>query len=305
MAEDGQQFFTAAPARQHLLKNKLGALLTWKKPALIQTVGPNDPGAFDLFDTKRMKAVADCVDKLLRCTDDQIAIIMEPGEGSRSYAQEWHRFQTDLISSLIRSIPEWYLGGFGHPDHVADFDHWTKMPRFDVGELTCLTVGIGPNEFSWKQLHSLSTSKDRSTLCKPLEFLVLRYEQMHRKFCRYGRDDTVMPRDFIEWADQFEFEVHPGFRERLKMFHPIQDSSTPAAAPRKHDKREVDSIAQLFTAMAIEQFGYVPDAPRSPTTKEIASLAASLGISITEDTILKYLRIGATFISPDWKPHER
>lgn len=305
MADDRQLFFETDPQRQRLLQNKLGALLGWTKPTLTQTVGPFAPDVFDVFDVRRMKLINACVEKLESYASDQFNLIVEPGGSSGTQARDWQRFLSDEISNLSRQTPPWYAGGFGHPDHVADFVYWAKMSRFDVGELTCLTVGIEPKDFNWKQLLDLTTSNDRPRFREPLEYLVKRFEQLDRTFGLDRGGKTVLARRFIAWAERFEFEVHPGFLEPLRRFHSAGDLAEAAPAKPTQDKREVDSIAQLFTAMAIEQFGYDPRQARSPTTKEIEGLAASLGMSITDDTILKYLRIGAQFISPDWTPHKR
>jgi hypothetical protein len=305
LAHDGQSFFEADPQRKRLLSLKLRELLTWEKPVLFPTLGPFDPAAFDLFDEHRMKLIVSCVDKLANYTSAEIENILESGGSPTANAHGWPRFLVDEISSLSRRVPPWHIGGFGHPDHVADFDHWTKMPRFRVSELCALSMGINPGHFSWVQLNDLSSSKNRPHFDKPLEWLLKRFEQLHRRFSHSGRDTEVMPLEFLQWAERFEFEVHPGFLVPLQKFHPAQPASSPAAKTKKPDKREVDSIAQLFTAMAIDYLGYNPKQARSPATKEIAEFAASLGMKISEDTALKYLRIGARFISEDWTPKQR
>lgn len=70
----------------------------------------------------------------------------------------------------------------------------------------------------------------------------------------------------------------------------------------KPDRREIDSVAQLFTAMAIDYLGYRPSDARSSIPKEIAELAASMGMTISDDTVRKYLKLGAKFIDPAWEP---
>ena len=179
------------------------------------------------------------------------------------------------------------------------------MPKFDLGELTCLSVGISPTEYSWEQLFKMTKSRERAQFWPAVEFLVKRFEQLQRKFGLHGPDSSVRPADFIEWATHFEFEVDPGFWEPLKRFHvPKKTPEVAAGRAVKPDKREVDSIAQLFTAMAIDQLGYVPGQARSPIPKEIGAIVAGLGMTISDETIRKYLRIGASFISPDWKPEK-
>lgn len=294
------------PRHQRLLSEKLGALLTWKKPALERSVGPFEPQVFDDFDTSRLELVRACQEKLRTFTDDELSEILSTIERLPTDPHGWSKFLANEVNNHKRRVPPWYAGGWGHPDHSADFDYWTKMPKFDLGELTCLSVGISPAEYSWDRLFKMSTSKEREQFWPALEFLLKRYEQLYRKFGLHGRNGSVRPREFIDWAAQFEFEVHPGFWEPLKKFHHSKLTPGLAVGPTiKLDKREIDSIAQLFTAMAIEQFGYNPKQARSPITKEIAELAASMGMSISDDTVLKYLRIGARFISEDWIQGQR
>jgi len=301
LADDDSDDFSLTGERQRLLQGKLGALLFWRVPQLIQTVGPFDPSAFDPYDKKRRKLIDACVERLGTHSDEQISEIVQNWEERAKDPHGWRKFLTDDIHTLKSKIPEWYIGGFGHPDHVADFDYWTKMLRFDVSELTCLTVGINPNEFSARPLMDLSSSIDRGKFCRPLEFLIQRYEQLQRAFGHHN----VYQKDFIQWATQFEFEVHPGFIGPMKRFHAAAKAAVETIPPQKPDQREIDKIAQLFTALAIDALGYVPSQHRSPVPKEICEIAASMGLSVSEDTVRKYLRSGASFIPADWKPNQR
>ena len=199
-------------------------------------------------------------------------------------------------------MPSWHAGGFGHPDHAADFGYWTKMPQFDLGELTCLSVGICPTEFSTTKLYELSLSKERHKFSAEIKYLVLRFELFKRNFDPYERNAATSPDKFIEWVDQFQEDVHPDFLRPLRAFQLKQDMATDAPTIGKLDKREVDTIAQLFTALAIDYLGYKPRQPRSPIPKEIANLAASMGMTVTDETVRKYLRNGERFIAHDWVP---
>lgn len=301
MAENTEPAFADDPRRRDLLSKKLGSLLTWKRPGLMQTIGPFDPTVFDAFEVSSTNLIGSCVAKLRSFSEDAISEILKAVETHSSDAQGWTKYLVDEISALRRSMPPWFAGGWGHPDHQADFDYWAKMPRFELGELTCLSVGIDANEYTWKKLYDLSCSEDRPKFWPALEFLVKRYELLHRTFGFHGRSDNVRPREFIDWANKVEFEVHPVFWKELTRFNKTNTSPSGVPTTKKPDRREIDSIAMLFTAMAIDQLGYEPKQPRSPIPKEIAELAAGLGMSISEDTILKYLRIGASFIPDDWK----
>jgi hypothetical protein len=179
------------------------------------------------------------------------------------------------------------------------------MPHLSVDEAVHLSVGIEPETFSTRDFADFE-KKPSSDLWPAIVFFLRRREQFRRQFDPQRNGWKVQPRDLIAWIDRVELEVHPEFLQLLRKLH--GGASSPAgarpAAPRP-DKREVDTVAQLFTAMAIEYFGYDPKALRSPVTKEIAELAASMGIELSDDTVRKYLQIGARFIPDDWMPNSR
>lgn len=135
-----------------------------------------------------------------------------------------------------------------------------------------------------------------------MKFLQDRYELLQRRFGHGYRDRTVGAADFLGWALRIDLEMPADLRELLKRYHMRSSvSQAAAAAPERTDKREIDKVAQLVVAMAIDGYGYDPDARRSAIPKEIADAAAKYGAEIHPDTIRKYLRIGASFLAPDWK----
>ncbi|UWR05202.1 hypothetical protein K3740_21645 (plasmid) [Ruegeria conchae] len=139
----------------------------------------------------------------------------------------------------------------------------------------------------------------------PLEFMLRRREQIERQFPHFVHRGKFSPREFFDWVNLVGLEIHPEFTSRYLKNSPSDDSveaiNRRAQQPdSKTDKREIDTITQLFAAMAIRELGYDPDAKRSPIPKEIAELAAELGLNISDETIRKYLRRGASFLPPDW-----
>lgn len=292
-------------ARQDLLRGKFGPLLEWKVPKITETIGPFEPDAFDPYRSRLEELISACTDRLKSHSDDEVKDIKEAVDQEITDAHGWQALLANEISSLRNRMPAWYIGGFGHPDHLADFSYWARMPHFSVAELTCLSVGINPQEFGREKLQELASSKDRHRFHDALAFIVKRYEQLQRAFGRGSLETKVYAKDFIAWVDQFVFEIHPEFIRPLKRFHSPPELSVEATAAKRPDKREIDTIAQLFTAMAIDHLGYVPGQARSPIPKEIAELAASMGLSVKDETVRKYLRIGQSFISSEWKPRRR
>ena len=288
--------------RRKLLATKFGQLLDWEPPDIRRTVGPFDPSVFSGFNTKRLELIADCTKRLRQFDDTEInQIIDRRGDDPDNPLREWLSFRRDDIDRLHKSVPAWFDGGFGHPDFAADFENWCKMPSFSVAEALSLSIGIEPGHFQKKRLDAMSKGAFHG-LPSALRFLIMRYEQLNRRFNTHQIGDRVRPEKLLAWSDQVEFELHPRFRELLTRFHPCDsnDEASPAQKNRT-DKREVDKVAQLFAAMAIDTYGYDPSAARSPIPKEICDLAASMGLSVSDDTVRKYLKRGSSFIPEDWR----
>ena len=107
-------------------------------------------------------------------------------------------------------------------------------------------------------------------------------------------------------------EWYDALRQRLATESETQAVSTDAeredaqaltveSAP---EGREVASLAKLLTAIAIEEYGYDPASRRSPIPREIQDIATRLGLSVSQDTIRKYLQMGARYLPKDHQNDE-
>ncbi|WGH78617.1 hypothetical protein [Jannaschia ovalis] len=317
--------------RQKLLEGGLGRWFAWKTPKVSKTVGPFDPAPFLEFNTQRQKTIDEFKAKLQDYSNEEIAMILgprntrppspkqhrlrvDPGPMARiprgdppdridRLKSEWSGFASSRRDALRSAEPEWFAAGFGHPDHLANFEYWSRMPDYTMAETTCLSIGIEPDGFSERRLKELRRDKKFKD-CGVLNFLVQRYEQLRRRFDPADHGWRVKPAKFLDWVDHFEIEVHGDFVDHLRRYHGRDKAVTAREANKpSSDRREVDSIAKLFTAMAIEYYGYDPTAARSPIPREITDMAANLGLSISDETVRKYLRIGAKAIPDDWKPN--
>ena len=283
------------PTRLRLLQAKLGSLSEWKKPGIVQSIGPFEPDAFDDFDARRTKLIEECCERLRGYDEAGLASITGSSGNRDGPGREWHAFMAGDIDRLTRRMPPWYAGGFGHPSHLADFEYWAKMPSFKVAELTCLSVGINPGEFPNDVLVALVEKFD--DLFEPVKFLVRRYEQLRRKFDPSHRNWSVSPRDMLDWTAQVEFDVHPQFLGRLRQWHgPREAARSTTGTNRPVDRREINSIATIIAIIAIDKMRYVPGANRSEIPKKISDLAAQHGIAISQETVRKYLSLGASFL---------
>lgn len=214
----------------------------------------------------------------------------------------WAGFLSAEIGSLIRKTPPWYAGGFGHPDHVADFPFWARMAYVSVREAACLSVGVGPDDFPQADLDAIR--KVSATARWPAhDFLLRRIDQMQRAFDPAGYGWRIDPGSFLSWVDRVEFEVHPEYLRLLRAFHGREASRTDSlaasengnsASSGRENPREVDTMARLFLVIAMEKLGYDPKNRRSSIAKAIVDMASKHGISVSEDTVRKYLRRGAS-----------
>lgn len=82
----------------------------------------------------------------------------------------------------------------------------------------------------------------------------------------------------------------------LAMDAPPTTLKTPIGA------RERDTLLKLLIGMAIEAYRYDPTAARSGTPAEIASDLAKHGLSVTDDTVRKYLKDAAKTVLPKRRP---
>jgi len=290
--------------RTRVLESGIGSLLEWQAPNIEKTVGPYDPKFFEDHQSFLDMKIEAGISKLIAYRDDQIAILqsnsIDDPENIRDDWKVWVR--ENVAAARKRNPPPWHAGGFGHPDYVADFDYWAKMPSFSIEEVLSLSIGIEPNHFGKKEIEGLR-GKAFENLWPSLQFLLRRHEQLRRQFDPQRQQWKVSANRFLVWVREMEFEAHPEFIRLLEKHYAenvTQNAST--GSPQRTDPREVDSIAQLFTAMAVACYDYKPGQARSPVTKDITELAASMGLTISEDTVRKYLRRGAEFISDDWEP---
>lgn len=288
------------PKRKKLLHKKLGSILLWRKPELIQSVGPYHPEVFQSFDERRLAVIDKCKDRLRQIPDEFIDTLLKVSS-SAPLARPWTDFQYGEIIEIRNSIPPWYAGGFGLKGYEADFEYWGMMRSVSMREALCLSIGIEPDRISQGELDKL-TGQSSTALIPPLRFLSRRYDLLRRTFDPGRFRGTVKLKELLVWANQVQFELHPGLIQAIgsRQASPDTSQSETRVLAARPDRREIDKIAQLFTAIAIDYLGYRPDQARGPVPKEIAELAASMGLSVSDDTVRKYLRHGASFIPDDW-----
>ena len=295
-------------AIEEILKRKFDSLLNWKKPNLGETIGPKNTEIFERFDERRQFLINECRVFLRELSrPDLQAVYSQTGKDKGEKASAWVEFLRDDILSLGRKTPKPMAGGFGHPALLADFAYWRQMEKYRLHEALMLSVGVEPKLIPDAEIYAAAKSAERKKLSPTFDFLVKRQELFVRKFPSGGYGFlSVSPYFLLTWFEEVEMDVHSQFvdilNKRVSATHLAPKSAVKSEAPSRTDQREVDKIAQLFAALAIDQLGFDRVAKRSPVPKEITDLAASMGLSISDDTVRKYLKRGTSFIADDWKP---
>jgi len=255
---------------QKLMADKLGQHLEWKPPSIQDYVGPYNPNAFTKFNEYRQLVEDACREMLARLSDDEILILVDgklndPDE----IGKEWHSLQRDAIGRLNRKQPPWFAGGFGHPDHFADFAYWAQIPHFTNHEALLLSLGVEPDRFTQDRIIKMSISLEKGTdLWETLRYMLRRRDQIERQFPTNVHRNRIDPKKLFDWIDLVKLEVHPDFTSRYLVDEPVDELSAESVNSSRPHKREIDSVCQLFAAMAIEYYGYEPGANRSPIPRD-------------------------------------
>jgi hypothetical protein len=81
--------------------------------------------------------------------------------GSKIFASDVAAILADRISRLHRFIPPPVADGFGNPSYTAKFDHWARMPRLSLHEVSRLSLGADPNCMKDHKFAELKKTQER------------------------------------------------------------------------------------------------------------------------------------------------
>jgi hypothetical protein len=204
---------------------------------------------------------------------------------------------SEIINSRNQDFTLWALGL--RPQILADFEYWGKFDKFALDELVWLSTGLTPQSASTEK----ALQKGVKVNVFPLAEIARRRELIVRAFPQSQRGH-VKAVEFHDWASRVGLKWHAGFHEMIEAAasRVEQDRLEPAQLPstgrpeRIMQPREFNTAAKIITAIAIDAYGYAPNQPRSKTTKDILDACDRAGLSVSNDTILKFLRAGAAQI---------
>lgn len=164
---------------------------------------------------------------------------------------------------------------------------WAKRTDISVPEqLTAAVEARGVQVADWKTVYEEAKAKWEENFAE-LERL---YEQS-----RNGAQDN-----HAKWLElsQRKDELIESLKERIAKLNARAVEPPPPVTEKSLGTREQESLLKLVIGMAVTGYGYDPKAERSPQIPEIASDLALAGISMSDDTVRKWLRVAAELLPP-------
>jgi hypothetical protein len=170
------------------------------------------------------------------------------------------------------------------------FDHIAKEPLWSLAKAILYMIGHTSIKADAEILKFIQTKK------------------IARKIIEYAKDanaagalNFVVEKDDLEKPDWPAFaKVRPGefiaWVKVLPLYLPIlQNNKTEKGLHTK----ERETLLKMIIGMAVDAYGYDPQASRSSIPGEIAGHLAGRGISIDEDTVRKWLKEAASVLPRD------
>lgn len=251
-------------------------------------------------------------------------------EKYRELQSELEQLSNDEITEKYKHLKIWENSNVKNPRRPksegypfnrlsgrADFDLWAKMAHWTVDEFVALSLGRNPKVCSWPWIENILNDSAFAS-----EFAVRR-EICVRAIGAGQMYSNTIPTFFLAWAGRIRISVPVelvqavedlGYQiadwktlydqrgsELAKLSRRIAElenhTSSEGSAIKKTPNqslqtRERNNLLKLVIGMAVGWYGYDPLSAKNRQTKQIADDLEKLGLSLSEDTIRKYLAEG-------------
>ena len=188
----------------------------------------------------------------------------------------------------------------------AAWNHWSQMRTARLWECVALSLNIDPRTTSLEFLKSRphSYDLDRQFLRERAEF----QSRLDIALSHDGHDPLLEPdhrypsephsefrlAEFAAWAMSFNWPIP---HEMAELAESAEKAEAKVEQGALHP-RERDTLLKLVIGMAMDSYRYDPAAPRSKVPAEIAADLEKKGITVTDDTIRKWLKQAAETVLP-------
>jgi hypothetical protein len=295
---------------RRIVEGALGELAHWQRPAPLPSIGPAFPEVFDRFERQLSQLRTAVEEQLALWSLPELRQISPESEAPKLnplFDEQGRLGQLAItLRSLKSQVPQDFVGGWSVAGKEVDLQYWVASATISLDDLVFLSLGREPRQASLRAVCDTYGRSDEAD--KLLYFLEDRLELIANAMGCDPADSKAMIglKAFFDWVQEVRFPIDPGFHLALRRrFDPetgpshaegIQPLQSGGAEGGKFDPRERASLVKLITAMAVDGYGYDPNARRSPIPREIEDVALRLGIEITTETIRKFLREGSQYL---------
>ncbi|WP_435671603.1 hypothetical protein [Marivita sp.] len=286
-----------------------GALFISPDPVEALPLGPSYAKLFSKLNRWRADLFNQIVADLSAQTDDQITEDFDKnGKPISEKAQAWQLGYRQEVRERFGKLRDWFTAPLFQTSNLADFEHWGRADFLTLDEIVWLSVGLEPKEKFIESIKPFNMRGATQKLDQVAQYMSRHREIIRRKLDPHGfnkKPDLLLLR---EWIEGNGLEVHQDFLKMLPSPPPEKQTEPATKAILAHqdktrmDGRERVTMTKLIAAMAIDGYGFNPKAKRSEIPKEIEDIADQLGLSVSRETIRKYLKEGSELLPENWKP---
>jgi hypothetical protein len=199
----------------------------------------------------------------------------------------------------------------------ADFHEWARKGYWSAEECVALIFRKDPHQCNRQKIEDIFPAD----LVEPFaQNYIAAHEQILAAQRNKELPERIRPTEFLAWARQykndFSYFLVPYLlekavsandldiaqlqdryenlrRENQELRYEVERLRNNSPSPEKEVKevspRERISMYKLIVGMAMDGYGWVPTAARSPVPKEISVCLKDKGLHLDEDTVHKYL----------------
>jgi hypothetical protein len=263
-----------------LVKLKLGTIYGWTAPNPLHDIGPSDKERFDQFEAMVRRKEEQVREFLEALGDEELRLLVNENADGPAF-ERFENFLREEIVALVRRKPIWVALGFGHPDHAADFNYWSKVGLLSVQEATLLSVGLEPDKEHTDFLELVRDAAGNPKKNEQAVFLSKRYRLM-RDYFPFGVSGfiSVPPSWLMALIKKIDLEVPEGLKGALAYLGTASLNAGNVEKPDTLTTSEKASMLKLIAAMGCEQYSFDPHDARSGAVPSLRQDLDSVGLPL-------------------------
>jgi hypothetical protein len=186
----------------------------------------------------------------------------------------------------------------------ADFVHWSKAAYWTMDEAIALSFGKEPGFVTWQKIEWV---QDKTEFAKNY---AKRRDLVKRAVAAKKLTEPVLPIRFLTWANEVNIELPPALISEVEKlgtsvinweaaYRKLKaefDALAQKLDVKPESTRKMENLLQAFAAIAIDAYGYDPEAVKSTAPTDIARALQQHGKEVDPKTIRTWLKEGKTLL---------